>query len=74
MRSACNWPWVNTEGSGYKSPTARCASILTENDDTDIIAMAIYYAVTLKDLAELWVKRGAENYLPVHDISDAIGT
>ena len=38
--------------------------IVIHANDTDIIVIVVYYAGTLlKDLAELWVGRGADTYL-----------
>ena len=49
--------------------------VVIHTNDTDVIVMAIYYASTdkLSSLQELWICTEQNSYLPVHEITAALG-
>ncbi len=48
--------------------------VVIHANDTDVIAMCLYYGAThLSDLAELWVRTAQNAYLPIHEMVVALG-
>ena len=48
--------------------------IIVYANDTDAIAICIYYAFKMKDhLCEVWVRSGSDGYLPRHLIYQSLG-
>ena len=48
--------------------------VVIHGNDTDIVVICLYYAATiLQNLPELWVRTAAETYLPVHQMTKALG-
>ena len=58
----------------YSVQNERVDRVVIHENDTDIIAMCLYYGAThLSDLAELWVRTAQNAYLPIHEMVVALG-